>query len=124
MLGETFDLPALIAGSDTDVAATLAAVDSAEALGLIRAVSGSDGDFSFVHALTREAVIGKMASRLRIMHARAAKALERRPIGPLFRASPTTCAGMCWAITNRHCGMPGTPRGWPSTAWPTKAAKW
>lgn len=79
VLGETFDLPALIAGSDTDVAATLAAVDSAEALGLIRAVSGSDGDFSFVHALTREAVIAKMpASRLRIMHARAAKALERR----------------------------------------------
>ena len=44
VLGETFDLPALIAGSRTDVAATLAAVDSAEAVGLIRAVHGSDGE--------------------------------------------------------------------------------
>ncbi|AFM19242.1 transcriptional regulator, luxR family [Mycolicibacterium chubuense NBB4] len=79
VLGETFDLPALIAGSDTDVAATLAAVDSAEAVGLIRAVQDSDGEFAFVHALTREAVVARMApSRLRIMHARAAEALEGR----------------------------------------------
>ena len=79
MLGETFDLPALIACSETDLAATLAAIDSAEALGLIRAVHDSDGEFSFVHALTREAVVGGMAaSQLRIMHARAAEALEGR----------------------------------------------
>ncbi len=79
VLGETFDLPALIASSETDVTATLAAVDAAEAVGLIRAVPGSDGDFAFVHALTREAVAGRMAaSRLRIMHARAAAALEGR----------------------------------------------
>ncbi len=79
MLGETFDLPALIATSETDLTATLAAVDSAEAVGLVRAVHDSDGEFSFVHALTREAVVGGMAaSRLRIMHARAAEALEGR----------------------------------------------
>lgn len=79
VLGQTFDLPALIAASEADVATTLAAVDSAEALGLVRAVHGSDGDYSFVHALTREAVVARMAaSRLRIMHARAAKALEGR----------------------------------------------
>ncbi len=79
VLGETFDLPALIAGSENDLTATLAAVDSAEGLGLIRAVPGSDGEFSFVHALTREAVVARMAaSRLRIMHARAAEALEGR----------------------------------------------
>ena len=79
VLGETFDLQALIATSETDLAATLAAVDSAEGVGLIRAVPGSDGEFSFVHALTREAVIGRMAaSQLRIMHARAAEALEGR----------------------------------------------
>jgi DNA-binding NarL/FixJ family response regulator len=79
VLGETFDLPALIAASDTDLPATLAAVDSAEAVGLIRPVDDSDGEFSFVHALTREAVVGGMAaSRLRIMHARAAEALEGR----------------------------------------------
>lgn len=79
VLGETFDLPALIAGSESDVTVTLAAVDSAEALGLIRAVHGSDDEFAFVHALTREAVIGKMPpSRVRIMHARAATALEGR----------------------------------------------
>jgi DNA-binding CsgD family transcriptional regulator len=79
VLGETFDLPALIAASDSDLSATLAAVDSAEAVGLIRPIPDTDGEFSFVHALTREAVVGGMAaSRLRIMHARAAEALESR----------------------------------------------
>jgi DNA-binding CsgD family transcriptional regulator/tetratricopeptide (TPR) repeat protein len=79
VLGETFDLPALIGTSDTDLTATLAAIDSAEGVGLIRAAPDSDGEFSFVHALTREAVIGGMAaSRLRIMHARAAEALKDR----------------------------------------------
>ena len=79
VLGEAFDLPALIATSETDLTATLAAIDSAEGVGLIRAVPGSDGEFTFVHALTREAVIGGMAaSRVRIMHARAAEALEGR----------------------------------------------
>ena len=79
VLGETFDLPALIASSETELAATLAAIDSAEGLGLIRAVDDSDGEFAFVHALTREAVVGGMAaSQLRIMHARAAEALEGR----------------------------------------------
>jgi DNA-binding CsgD family transcriptional regulator len=79
VLGETFDLPALIAASETDLPATLAAVDSAEGVGLIRPFRDSDGEFSFVHALTREAVVGGMAaSRLRIMHARAAEALDGR----------------------------------------------
>ncbi|HUL98903.1 MAG TPA: AAA family ATPase [Mycobacterium sp.] len=79
VLGQTFDLPALIATRETDLTATLAAIDSAEAVGLVRAVHDSDGEFAFVHALTREAVLGGMAaSRLRIMHARAAEALEGR----------------------------------------------
>lgn len=79
VLGEKFDLPALIAASETDLPATLAAVDSAEAVGLIRPVRDSDGEFSFVHALTRESVLtGMAASRQRIMHARAAEALEGR----------------------------------------------
>ena len=79
VLGETFDLPALIATRENDATATLAAIDSAEAVGLVRAVQDSDGEFSFVHALTREAVLGGLAaSRLRIMHARAAEALEAR----------------------------------------------
>ena len=79
VLGETFDLPALIATCETDLTATLAAIDSAEAVGLVRAVPDTDGEFSFVHALTREAVLGGLAaSRLRILHARAAEALEAR----------------------------------------------
>jgi DNA-binding NarL/FixJ family response regulator len=79
VLGQTFDLPALVATSESDLAATLAAVDSAEAVGLIRAVRDSDGEYSFVHTLTRETVVDRMAaSRLRIMHARAARALEGR----------------------------------------------
>ncbi len=79
VLGETFDLPALISTCETEVGATLAAIDSAEAVGLVRAVHDSDGEFAFVHALTRESVLGGMAaSRLRVMHARAAEALEGR----------------------------------------------
>ncbi|OBI80823.1 ATP-binding protein, partial [Mycobacterium asiaticum] len=79
VLGEAFDLPAVIATSETDLTATLAAVDAAEAVGLVRAVPGSDGEFAFVHALTREAVLeGMTASRQRVMHARAAEALEGR----------------------------------------------
>jgi DNA-binding CsgD family transcriptional regulator len=79
VLGQMFDLAALIATCETDTTATLAAIDSAEAVGLVRAVPDSDGEFSFVHALTREAVLARMAaSRLRIMHARAAEALEGR----------------------------------------------
>ncbi|CAM2994139.1 ATP-binding protein [Mycobacterium intermedium] len=79
VLGEAFDLPALIATSEADLATTLSAVDSAEAVGLIRAVPGSDGEFAFVHALTRESVLeGMAASRQRIMHARAAEALKGR----------------------------------------------
>jgi DNA-binding CsgD family transcriptional regulator len=79
VLGQTFDLPALIASCETELPATLAAIDSAEGIGLIRPVHDSDGEFSFVHALTREAVVdGMAASQLRIMHARAAEALEGR----------------------------------------------
>ncbi len=79
VLGQTFDLPALVATCETESTATLAAIDSAEAVGLVRAVHDSDGEFAFVHALTRESVLGAMtASRLRIMHARAAEALEGR----------------------------------------------
>ncbi|OBH16036.1 AAA family ATPase [Mycobacterium sp. E3247] len=79
VLGQTFDLPALISTCGPEPAGTLAAVDSAEAVGLVRAVHDSDGEFAFVHALTREAVLGGMAaSRLRVMHARAAEALEGR----------------------------------------------
>nr|VTO95003.1 Transcriptional regulatory protein LiaR [Mycobacterium riyadhense] len=79
VLGEAFDVAALIATSEADLASTLAAIDSAEAVGLIRAVPGSDGEFAFVHSLTREAVLdGMAASRQRIMHARAAEALQGR----------------------------------------------
>ncbi|CAM4243127.1 Transcriptional regulatory protein LiaR [Mycobacterium basiliense] len=79
VLGQTFDLPALIASNDNDLPATLTAIDSAQGLGLIRPVHDSDGEFTFVHALTREAVVAAMAaSALRIMHARAAEALEGR----------------------------------------------
>ncbi|MBV8292472.1 MAG: AAA family ATPase, partial [Mycobacterium sp.] len=37
VLGQAFDLPALIATCETDLTATLAAIDSAEAVGLVRA---------------------------------------------------------------------------------------
>ena len=55
----------------------MAFIDSAMALGLIEAVEPDDGVYSFVHALTRQAVLeGMPGSRRVLLHARAAEALE------------------------------------------------
>ena len=122
VLGETFDLPALIASSETDLAATLAAIDSAEGLGLIRAVDDSDGEFSFVHALTREAVVGGMAAS----HCgsctpgppRRSRGARTHRWFPAWRT--TTCGRTCWATTSRHCVTRVRRPGWPNRAWPTR----
>jgi DNA-binding CsgD family transcriptional regulator len=81
VLGDTFDLSTLVAASEADATQTMAFIDSTVAVGLIEATDAHGGQYAFVHALTRSAVLDRMpASRLALFHARAAEALERQPI--------------------------------------------
>jgi DNA-binding CsgD family transcriptional regulator/tetratricopeptide (TPR) repeat protein len=83
VLGDTFDLPSLVAASDTERERTLAFVDTAMAVGIIEAADDTGRRYSFVHALTRQAVLDRMApSRRTQLHARAAQSLERQPPDP------------------------------------------
>ena len=85
VLGDTFDLATLVAASEADRTLTMAFIDSAMALGLIEAVEPDDGVYSFVHALTRQAVLeGMPGSRRVLLHARAAEALESQPAHALL----------------------------------------
>jgi len=80
VLGDTFDLATLVAASEADRAQTMSFVDSTMAVGLIEATDPDGGLYSFVHALTRQAVVDRMpSSRRTLLHARAAEALERQP---------------------------------------------
>jgi DNA-binding CsgD family transcriptional regulator/tetratricopeptide (TPR) repeat protein len=79
VLGSTFGLATLVSASETDQAATLAAVDVASALGMVEADRAAADRYSFVHALVRQAVLdGMPPSRRMLVHARAAEALERQ----------------------------------------------
>ncbi len=81
VLGDTFDLATLVAAGEADRTVTMAFVDAAMAVGLIEAVDADAGVYSFVHALTRQAVVDRMSgSRRSELHARAAQALERQPL--------------------------------------------
>jgi DNA-binding CsgD family transcriptional regulator len=80
VLGNEFDLATLLAADGVDLAQTMAFVDSTTALGLIDVVDPDAGRYSFVHALTRQAVLDRMPpSRLTRLHVEAAEALERQP---------------------------------------------
>ena len=80
VLGNEFDLATLLAADGADLAQTMAFVDSTTALGLIEVVDPDVGRYSFVHALTRQAVLDRMPpSRLTRLHVQAAEALERQP---------------------------------------------
>ncbi len=83
VLGDQFDLATLIAASESDMALTMGFVDAATALGLIEALDVDGGRYSFVHALTRQAVLDQIpASRRQVLHARAAEAIEQQPRKP------------------------------------------
>jgi DNA-binding CsgD family transcriptional regulator/tetratricopeptide (TPR) repeat protein len=80
VLGETFDLATLIRAGRADQGQSSDAVDAATAVGLIEALDEPPGRYGFVHALTRQVVIDQLASsRLRLLHARIADALDRGP---------------------------------------------
>ncbi len=81
VLGSTFGLATLVAASETDRAATLAALDVATAHGMVEADRTAGDRYSFVHALVRQAVLDSMPpSRRMLVHARAAEALERQSL--------------------------------------------
>jgi DNA-binding CsgD family transcriptional regulator len=81
VLGSSFALSTLVAASENDRVATLAALDAATALGLVEADGAAGDRYSFVHALVRQAVLdGMPPSRRMLVHARAANTLERQPL--------------------------------------------
>lgn len=83
VIGDSFDLATLVSASEADHGQTMAFVDSATALGLIEEVEATDDLYSFVHSLTRQAVLDRLPPSRRIkLHARAAEALERHPPRP------------------------------------------
>ncbi len=83
VLGDQFDTATLVAASDSDTALTMGFVDAATALGLIEEVDVDGGRYSFVHSLTRQAVLDQIpASRRQVLHARAAEAIEQQPRKP------------------------------------------
>ncbi len=82
VIGPTFDVATLAAGCDGGVEVVLAFVDAAHALGLIETIDAPGARYAFVHALTRQAVLDRLApSRRMRLHARAAEALEAQPAG-------------------------------------------
>ena len=81
VLGSTFALATLVAASETDQAATLAALDVATGLGMVEADRAAGDLYSFVHALVRQTVLdGMPPSKRMLLHARTAEALERQPL--------------------------------------------
>jgi len=87
VVGPTFDVDTLAAANDGDVEVALAFLDAASALGLVEATDATGGRYAFVHALTRQAVLDRLApSRRMHLHAQAAAALEALPARPSFTA--------------------------------------
>lgn len=83
VLGDTFDLATLAVAAEADPATSVAALDAAEAVGLVHVVDPRAGTYEFVHALTRQAVVEGLGSTRRVsLHARAAEALAPRRADP------------------------------------------
>ncbi len=85
VVGDTFDLVTLVAASDAERSTSLAGIDAAIALNLIDGSTDRPGEYSFIHSLTRRAVLDRLApSRAAQLHARVARALESRGDEPLM----------------------------------------
>lgn len=77
VLGGVFHLPVLLGANQAGREHTMDAIDTAVSVGLIEpAEEGADG-FSFVHSLTRQAVLDRMSSsRVTLLNAQVAETLE------------------------------------------------
>lgn len=83
VIGDSFEVAMLAAGDDAAPIQILAALDAASAIGLIEPVADDTGAYSYVHALSRQAVLDRLSpSRRAELHARAAAALEPRSTEP------------------------------------------
>ncbi|MGH9055915.1 MAG: ATP-binding protein [Acidimicrobiales bacterium] len=79
VLGDSFDIATVVAAGGADRSRAMSFVDAATAAGLIEAAELEGGRYSFVHALTRKAVLDRMSgSRRTRLHAQVAEALERK----------------------------------------------
>ncbi|HEX3605442.1 MAG TPA: BREX system ATP-binding domain-containing protein, partial [Candidatus Dormibacteraeota bacterium] len=84
VLGRRFGYEPLAAVCDLDEDALLDAVDDAEHAGVIRADESSPSAFRFSHELLRQTLLSSLSSdRRRLLHARAAAALEQLCAGDL-----------------------------------------
>jgi len=84
VIGREFDLDVLldVAGDDEDTA--LDRIEDACAAQLVDEVAGSIGRYTFVHALTRDALYDSLSTTRRArLHRRVAEALERERAGEL-----------------------------------------
>ena len=77
------------------------------------AVSGSDGDFSFVHALTREAVIARCRRPVTHHACAGGQSAGRRTDRSVV---PRNLLAHVLGYHEQALRYAGTPRGWPSTA--------
>lgn len=81
--GDVFEVATVVAAGGIEPPQVLAAVDAASAIGLIEPAADGAGDYAFVHALSRRAVLDRLTpSRLAGLHARCATALEPRGTEP------------------------------------------
>lgn len=85
VVGDTFDIPIVAKAGEMDTSHVLMAVDAAVAVGLVEEVREQAGVYAFIHALTRETVLGRLApSRMASLHAQVGRALEDRADDPAF----------------------------------------
>lgn len=83
VIGDAFEVPTLTAASGTDPHRVLAALDASAAIGLVQPAADRPGAYAFLHTLSRQAVLDRLASsRLTVLHGRVAAALEARGTEP------------------------------------------
>lgn len=83
VLGDPFDVSTLAATSSVDATQVLAALDAADAMSLVGPSAEDAHAFTFLHALSRQAVLDRLSPSRRVeLHARAAGALQPRAAEP------------------------------------------
>lgn len=80
VLGESFDVAALVRAGVIGHVRSVEAVDSAVSAGLLEARDEPPSCYGFVHSLTRQVMLDRLpAAQLQVLHAHAAQAFDRGP---------------------------------------------
>lgn len=83
VVGDDFDVSTVATAGGIEPRSVLDALDSATAVGLVAPTSSGEASFAFIHSLTREAVLARLApSRLAVLHSCVGSALEPRADDP------------------------------------------